>query len=350
MRRELLVSCLLLLGACAPYGAAPDRPRIVWPVAPYQSRIEFIGVYANEKELLPPSELRRFLDVFLRRDTGFNFKRPFGIAVDSTGGVIVSDSLAANLRRFDFREKKVRWFAEGFPFRRPMGLCVDGNDEVYVADGERNEVLVFSSAGKLLRSIGKGRLTNPSRVVVNSRLGLLYVADGQRHVITVFSSKGDYLFEFGGVGTEPGLFAVPQGMAIDVTGRLFVADMLNARIQVFGPGGEFLYAFGTQGVEYWNFENPRDLCLTKDGLLHILDYRKGLLLGYTPAGEFVYALGSEGVRTAHPLAFSTPSALVEDAEGRLYIVDQLNKRLSVWQLLIEDYLKYKPLSVAGSMH
>lgn len=344
MCRGLVLLCLALLGACAPQGGTSVRPRIVWPVAPYESRIEYVGVFRTEKDLQPFSEWERFLDHLLSRTSAFRFQRPFGVAVDKRGTVLIGDAQAANVRRFDFSARRVEWFAPGFAFRRPMGLAVDGRGDVYVADGGRGVVLVFDESGRYLRSIGQDCLQNPSYLAINRSLQRLYVADGTNQTILVFSCSGEFLFEFGGAGSAPGRFAVPQGVAIDEAGRIFVADMLNARIQVFTADGSYLYAFGVQGAEYWNFENPRGLCLTSDGLLHIVDFRKGLLLGYTREGEFVYALGKDGQRTSHPLAFSTPIALAEDAQGRLYIIDQLNKRISVWQLLTEAYLAGHPIA------
>lgn len=339
---------LLALTACsvAPAPRAPQAAkRVLWPLPPQPPRLEFIGLYSSEQDLTPAVERHPLLDQLIGKSTEGTFKRPFGIVPAGPGTVLVADQMAGRIFRIDFRNRTTTPFAGKYGLR-PLGLARAADGTVYVADSLRKSVLVFSAAGEYLRRIGDPtNLTNPSFLAYDDRLQRLYVADGPSHRVVVFARSGEHLFDIGGPGAAPGRFAVPQGMAIDGRGHLFVADMLHARIQVFDAEGQFLSAFGVQGLEPWQFENPRDLALAADGTLYILDYRKALLLAYRPNGEFLFALGGQA-RTSHPLGFSTPVSLAIDETGRIFIVDQLNARLSIWQTLDPEYLAGHPLQEA----
>jgi DNA-binding beta-propeller fold protein YncE len=61
----------------------------------------------------------------------------------------------------------------------------------------------------------------------------MYIVDYMRHTITVYDHDGKYLFEFGGLGFDPGWFWFPNNIGVDKKGRVYVADFFNHRVQVF---------------------------------------------------------------------------------------------------------------------
>jgi DNA-binding beta-propeller fold protein YncE len=64
--------------------------------------------------------------------------------------------------------------------------------------------------------------------------GNVYVVDLGNCRIQVFTGGGVYLTRWGTVGTGPGQFLNPIGVAVDRGGHVYVADTNNERIQVFG--------------------------------------------------------------------------------------------------------------------
>jgi len=333
-----------LLSACsAP--PAPSAARILWPLPPQPPQLEFVGLLLTDHDLDPGARHNETVDLLLGQSPVAVFKRPFGIAAVAPGVIVVGDQLAGKLLRIDFTRGRLRELPVGKALR-PLGVAAGQDGRLYVADGRSKTVLTLSADGELLCALGTPEtLENPSYVAVNDRLDRVYVADAPRHRIAVFSRSGEHLFDIGGPGNAPGQLAAPQGMAIDSEHRLYVADMLNCRVQVFTADGDPLRSFGMQGLDFWDFEAPRDLALSAGGTLYVLDYRKALLLAYRPDGELRFPLG-DGRPTSHPLGFSTPLALTVDAQGRLYVVDQLNTRLSIWQELTGDYLAQHPLQAA----
>lgn len=333
---------LLLAGGCAEPPSSAQM-RILWPLPPQQQRLEFVGVYASEEDFSLRTERRKFLDLLLGRSPQDFFRSPFGIVAGGNGKVYVSDRIEGNVKVIDLDRKTFKVFVDASVFSRPHGMDIDDAGNLYVADGKKKKVLVFSPQGRHVSTLGGADVFGyPAYVSIHSRIDRIYVSDAAKHRIAVFDRQGRLLFFIGGPGDKEGQFARPQGLTIDRDGHLFVADMLNARIQVFDADGKFLRAFGEMGTAYWCLEYPRDLEFASDGTLFVADHGKGVL-AYTPAGDFLFFTGSEK-RTSHPLGFSTPAAIAIDAKDRLYITDQLNERISVWQVLSAGYLRERPVT------
>jgi sugar lactone lactonase YvrE len=112
-------------------------------------------------------------------------------------------------------------------------------------------VFKFSSEGKVLLTLGKAgvagsgndELNQPSDVAV-AQNGDIFVADGHdtgsNMRIVKFTKEGRFIKTWGKLGTAPGEFNVPHGIAFDSKGRLFVADRANNRLQIFDQDGTLL--------------------------------------------------------------------------------------------------------------
>ncbi|MBN2532141.1 MAG: hypothetical protein JXB88_04585, partial [Spirochaetales bacterium] len=65
--------------------------------------------------------------------------------------------------------------------------------------------------------------------------GNIFVTEYNRRLIKCYNADGEYLSQFGGSGSGPGLFSYPRGIAVSGTGFVYVADSGNDRVQKFGP-------------------------------------------------------------------------------------------------------------------
>jgi len=334
----ILVLLTVLTGGCS----STNRVRILWPLPPETPSLEFVGVYASSGDFT-----RSEADLWENALSGKYetiFNRPFGVAVDNEGRVFVADNLTKEIKVLNFAEKKITTFGFNQPFNLPLDLAFDSSYNLYVVDGNRNKIIVFDQRGVGLFEFGNEKnLLAPSYIAINDKIERIYVSQGRLHQISVFDLTGKYLFKFGQPGVDNGEFAAPQGMAIDSMGNLYVADMLNSRIQIFDQNGTYLSSFKFVGNTRYPYENPKDLEFGTDGNLYILDQRKALLISYTPEGKFLFAIGGNS-RTTHPLGFSSPSSIDIDKKGKIYITDQLNRRLTLWQILTKSYLSKNPVN------
>lgn len=337
----LSLAALMALTGCA---TGTPQQRIFWPPPPEQPRLEYVGVYSGEADL-PTTGWRAFKRATVGLDHNENLKSPSSVASNGQGQVYVAMPQRGKIKVFDFNRLSFSDFlaeAQG----KPYGLAIDSKGNLYVANHEHHNVSVFSAQGAPLFAFGAEVLRRPVRIALNERLGRIYVSDPGRQQVVVFGFDGKQLLTIGGAaetrGGEDGEFNVPAGIAIDRENRLFVCDQLNARIQVFDADGKFLYKFGERGDRDWQFESPRDLAFDSDNNLWLVDFRKAALLTYSPKGDWLMTTRGPGATNAQ-LWFATPGALTIDAQDRIYIVDFLNDRISVWQYVSAAYLAAHPL-------
>ena len=180
-------------------------------------------------------------------------------------------------------------------FVTPHGFHVDSDGNVWATDFAGNEagtkghqVIKFSPEGEVLMTLGKagmagsdpGLLNQPCDVITAPN-GDIFVSDGHSGQgnlpppagatgrIVKFNSDGEYLMEWGEIGTGPGNFRTPHGMAFDSQGRLFVADRGNHRIQIFDQEGNLLDT-------YHQFSRISGLYITADDMLYAIDSESGV--------------------------------------------------------------------------
>jgi tripartite motif-containing protein 2/3/tripartite motif-containing protein 71 len=98
------------------------------------------------------------------------------------------------------------------------------------------------------------------------------VLDSKHGLVKVFGEDLKFKHSFGGVGSNPGLFNMPQAMALDESGHIWVADTGNHRIQEFSPDGKVISVVGKPGAGAHEFRSPsgiaiygRKVCVADNG-------------------------------------------------------------------------------------
>ena len=119
---------------------------------------------------------------------------PTHVAINSGGGIVVTDSLNFRVHLLDSNFNRVGFFGEagdqpGY-FARPKGVAMDSKGNVYVVDA------LFGN-------------------------------------VQIFNTQGDLLLTFGKPGSGIGEFWLASGIFIDHQDRIYVADAWNQRVQVF---------------------------------------------------------------------------------------------------------------------
>ncbi|NDD37489.1 MAG: hypothetical protein EB082_03600 [Verrucomicrobia bacterium] len=79
--------------------------------------------------------------------------------------------------------------------------------------------------------------------------GNVFVLDRVTGLLQKFGNTGYFLTQWGGLGSGPGQFDNPRGVAVDAAGNVFVADTGNHRIQKFDNNGNYLGSWGGFGAD-----------------------------------------------------------------------------------------------------
>jgi hypothetical protein len=216
--------------------------------------------------------------------------------------------------KFDASGKLVKHWGAG-QIVYPHGIFVGRDHHVWLVEGISQSGVVadviheYTEDGKLLRTMGASGTTgystdrfNGVSDVLVAPDGSIFVADGHsdktNNRILKYDAKGNFLHAWGKLGTGPGEFNAPHGLALDSKGRLYVADRSNNRIQIFDQQGKFL-------GEWKQFGRPSGIFITKDDMIYVADslsnartnpgFRNGIrwgrisdgkVLGYIPWGEY----------------------------------------------------------------
>ena len=190
--------------------------------------------------------------------TAAKFQSPFGIAVDGLGNIYVADSYNNKIRRISptgvvtTLAGSTQGYADGIgtaaQFYFPYGIAVDASSNLYVTDTYNDKIRKITPAGLVTTLAGStqgsadGTGTNAQfnrswGIAVDSS-GNVYVGDYGNYKIRKITSSGLVTTIAGGAvsGYADGsgylaLFKSTIGIAIDLSNNLYVGDTENQRIR-----------------------------------------------------------------------------------------------------------------------
>ena len=242
--------------------------------------------------------------------------RPMGLIRDPAGNLYIADSGNHRIRRIT-PDGVIHTFLDGLS--APSGLAFDNfTGNLYIADAGANSVLVWKPDGTLSTLAGKDQLNAPSAVAIDSVTHTLYIADEGNNRVRQITPDGK-------IQTVAKLQA-PAGLVIDALGRLIAAG--TGAVVVIQPSG-LVDPISNAGV----WLNPRGLAVDADGALFITDTGTQRITRVDRDGtvSLVAGNGTRGLTgDGGPGAlagFDTPSALVVDPGGVVYVADTGNNRI-----------------------
>jgi DNA-binding beta-propeller fold protein YncE len=119
---------------------------------------------------------------------------------------------------------------------------------------------------------GAAQFSFPNSVAVDSR-GRFFISDSNNSRISVWDAQGTFLFHFGR-GSGAGAVNLPRGMAVDSHDRLYVVDAVAQNVKVYDVSGEqieYLFAFGDLGMDDGLFNYPNDIAIDPAGDIYVVD-------------------------------------------------------------------------------
>lgn len=198
------------------------------------------------------------------------FDQPYDVAIAPSGRVYVSDSSNHRIQYFTPQGSYLgKWGSKGTwdgQFQFPHGLAISPSSRVYVVDSGNHRIQYFTSTGSFLGKCGKKAKGNSGlaypRLIALGPQGDVYVTDG--HFIHVFTADGSFRRRWGGYLYPGGwVFQHATGIAVDSRSRVFVADFGDDSVKYFTAFGSFLGKWGTLGSAPGEFQNPYGLAFSR---------------------------------------------------------------------------------------
>jgi sugar lactone lactonase YvrE len=295
---------------------------------------------------------------------------PNGLAVDSTGNLLITDIAKHQILKLDkggtlsvvAGSGEGGFGGDGGPavaaqLHAPHDITFDNDGNLLIADTFNHRIRRIDSRGTISTVAGDGKTTtlnNPQSIAVD-REGNLYIADTYNHVVKRIDRDGKMSIF---AGSEAGLAGdkgpankcqlnLPQAVAVAPDGTIYISDSANSRIRHVGkdgiiqtiagsgPGsGEGGAGFGGDGgpAEKAKIFSPADLKFNSVGDLYFSDSGNNRIRVITHgvvvsiAGTGAAGLGGEGGK-AILATFNTPQKIALAADGTIYIADRVNHRV-----------------------
>ena len=216
-----------------------------------------------------------------------------------------------------------------------MGIDIDSSGTVYVADTGNHRIQIFSAQGKYIDKItieaGGRHPADPTDVAVDESRRQCYAVDNDNHRIAVLDLSNKTVSRtYGTPGSGKLNFSYPFQIALDAEYYLYVVDVINTRVQVLNPQGLFVAYIGGWGVDVGEFFRPKGIAVAPDGRVFVSDSYTGVIQIFDADGNFSSAVGRADQTAIQ--RFKTPAGLWIDARNRLYVVEMLANKVSVYQL------------------
>ena len=258
-----------------------------------------------------------------------DLNRPYGIASNSRGEMIVSEFCCHQVSVFDVGGRRVRTFGSRGDrpeqMRYPQGIAVDDTDNIYVSSWHKLQK--FTSSGELIKCIGRrgskeGEFNDPRGVTIHSNQ--VYVCDTDNHRIQVFDLDLNFIRSIGSRGSGRGEFVSPFDVAFDTTGNMYVIEFNNNRVQVMDSSGQFIRMFGQE--REGKLRHPAALHIV-DKYVYVSDYSNNRIAVYETSGQYVTSFGRYGEGEGE---FRCPFCITSCVSGYIYVCDCVNDGVQVF--------------------
>ncbi|XP_019642208.1 PREDICTED: tripartite motif-containing protein 3-like [Branchiostoma belcheri] len=241
-------------------------------------------VVSDEGDIFVADRLNQRIQVFTLQGTFFRQfptvvsgeqkMDPTDVAIDGEGNLWVVGTTETG-------ELAVRYTKQGRVLRK-LDLQKTGQLRGVAVDTRRNHILitqstgdwpehlhgtiqVFRPYGTLVRTVGQQQGMKYPRYITVDKEGRILVSDWDNDCVYVYNEDGQFLFKFGGLGSDEGQLISPRGICTDRTGNIFVADSFNKRVEMFDKTGKFLKHIAT------DMTKPHAVAMATQGQLVVTD-------------------------------------------------------------------------------
>lgn len=341
----LLVCALVLCSVAVAPAKVKEKPPLQAPPELKLAggrRLVWERAFSAEREVKPNRGFwTRVVDVVAGEPAFHMMVRPYSVATDSRGRIIVADPGAGGAHIFDFEGQKYKFLSredrDKDPMVAPQCVALDAQDLIYLTDSETGKIFVYSPEGKFQRTIGslgggEGRFKRPTGIAVDSAAQRIYVTDTLRHKIYVLDMNGDVLQTIGKRGSGEGEFNYPTELRLKGD-ELIVVDAMNFRVQVLGRDGGFKFAIGQLGDRNGSMFRPKGVATDSEGDIYVVDGLWGVVQVFDRQGNLLYHFGGRGVAAGQ---FQLPAGLFIDRKDRIYVTDSQNRRIQVYRFFARE--------------
>ena len=292
---------------------------------------------------------------------------PTGIALDSNGNLYIADTHSHRIRKVDMSGNITTVAGTGeqgisgdggaataAKLSFPYGVAVDSNGGLYIADTHNHCIRKVDEHGRINTVAGNGivgfsgdggdatvaQLCFPYAVAVNT-CGSLYIADTNNHRIRKVDSNGNISTVAGngnaGFSGDGGVAIAaklnyPHGVVVDDSGNFHIVDTGNSRIRKVEVNGYISTVAGNGDADFdsetgvkavTQLSGSIGVALDKSSNLYIADYDNARIRKVGVDNTLYPALMGETARFSSDIGAGIMGVAL-DNNGNIYIADTDN--------------------------
>jgi formylglycine-generating enzyme required for sulfatase activity/sugar lactone lactonase YvrE/methionine-rich copper-binding protein CopC len=244
-------------------------------------------------------------------------------------------------------------------FKYPRALATDNNGNLYIADQGNYRIRKITSDAEVSTLAGKSSsgntddtgenasFNNPYGVALDAE-GNVYVADRSNHrirkitpdgLVSHYAGSTSKVFDHVDGNSTSARFRSPNGVAVDAVGNVYVADTGNNNIRKIDINGNVTTIAGGNNPNPGStdangtsarFKTPTALVLDKSGNIYVCDTGNNKIRKIDTSNNVTTIAGntdnSSGRTDANGTgaSFDSPRGIALDAFGNLYVADMNN--------------------------
>jgi sugar lactone lactonase YvrE len=249
------------------------------------------------------------------------FCRAVGVRQLPNGDLAVSDYLNHRVQVFSaprYTSKNTRLLG-GPKLTRPFGLAVDFDGNIVVGQCGEPRVRVVTPVGVLVRTLeiaaasGVKPLEWPTHVAVAPD-GQYVVADSGNQLVRLFDASGAFVRNFARHGTANGQMTWPSGVCVTGDDDVFIADAYWCCVHQLRLDGTFVRCIGSKGNGDGQFLEPSEIAVDAHNNILVSDPSMNRLQMLRNDGAFVRTVFNAG----------RPTGVCVMDDGRIAVCDDGN--------------------------
>ena len=214
-------------------------------------------------------------------------------------------------------------------FRAPTRMALAEDSSLYVADPERRRVVARELSGRIVDSHAfEGR---PVSIAIDVD-GRIYVGDGDLGRVRAYSRNWEFLYD---LGIGMGEFGFPVALAVEPGGRAYVVDSEPHLVRVFRADGSEEFRFGGPGDGDGLFSFPAGIFVDgAAGEIYVVDQLNFQVQIFDLEGVYLRCIGgtnaSPGSFFGRSRPLNQPQGVWVDGAGRVLVSDAADGQVKVF--------------------
>ena len=334
----LLLILAFAVTGCTPAYTPPDYSQYYWPREPQKTRLRLLNIIKTDLDV----RNRASTEMLFGATSNFSMKKPHGIALDNESNIYVTDAYMRNVFIINQDTGATSTLKKPGHWTAPSGIGIDKTNNL-LAVADMGDVFIFNyKTRQLLLTLTKATndFVMPQGLAFDPKNNYIYIGDTRASKIYKYDYKGNKLATIAEKGGGKNQVYYPGMIATDDKGRLFVVDTMNWKLKIWGPDGELISSFGEHGRGGGKFSRAKGIAVSKDGVIAITENDFNYFMLMNDQGQAYFIQG--GASNNAPGNFVTPMGIAFDDDDKIYVVDQTNRRIQVFQMYTDKYYEEHP--------